>query len=290
MEAAADLVEAAASVRLVAPGGVPEAAAPILDAVGGEPLVALGGGRVIDAAKAVASVRGSRAAAIPTTMSGAEMTAIHRAPAGAEAEVRGLVRPTLVIADPKLMASQPEAALRASSMNALAHGADSLYTPYANPVSRMAAQRGAAEIARALDADRRRRDASGLALGSLLCGYAIDSALFGVHQVVCQSLVRVCGTPHAETNAAVLPRAMAFMATRAPEQIGALAEALGCPPAEIEARILELGGSPPGLGALGCDPRRLDQALDAMLARRELAFTPGAPGREQLRELIERAW
>jgi maleylacetate reductase len=223
-------------------------------------------------------------------MSGAEMTAIHRAPAGAEAEVRGLVRPKLIIADPELMTSQEEAALRASSMNALAHGADSLYTPYANPVSRMTALRGAAAIARALDADRERRDASGLALGSLLCGYAIDSALFGIHHVVCQSLVRVCGTAHAETNAAILPRAMAFMAGRAPAEIDALAGAISCPPASIEARILELGGEPAGLGELGCDRERLAGALDAMLARRELAFTPGAPDREELAELIERAW
>jgi alcohol dehydrogenase class IV len=290
MDGVPGLVDAAASVHIVAPGGVPEAAAPILDSVGGEPLVALGGGRVIDTAKAVASVRRNPVAAIPTTMSGAEMTAIHRPPAGAEGEVRGLVRPQLVIADPDAMTSQPEAALRASSMNALAHGADSLYTPYANPVSRMTALRGAAAIAAALDTDRERRDAAALALGSLLCGYAIDSALFGVHHVVCQSLVRVCATPHAETNAAILPRAMALMATRAPEEIGRLADALSCPPHAIEARILGLGGSPAGLGELGCDHGCLDDALDAMLARRELAFTPDAPGREALAELIERAW
>ena len=63
-------------------------------------LVALGGGRVIDTAKAVASVTGARVAAIPTTISGAEMTGIHRLPAGAESRVRALVRPALVIADP----------------------------------------------------------------------------------------------------------------------------------------------------------------------------------------------
>ena len=54
-----------------------------------------------------------------------------------------MVRPALVVADPVAMTSQAEAALRASSMNALAHGADSLYTPFANPVSEMTALRGA---------------------------------------------------------------------------------------------------------------------------------------------------
>ena len=52
-------------------------------------LVALGGGRVIDVAKAIAAVTGAAVAAIPTTMSGAEMTGIHRLPAGAEERVAG---------------------------------------------------------------------------------------------------------------------------------------------------------------------------------------------------------
>ena len=64
-----------------APGQVPELAAALLEQVGSAPLVALGGGRLIDVAKAVASVIGARVAAIPTTMSGAEMTGIHRLPA-----------------------------------------------------------------------------------------------------------------------------------------------------------------------------------------------------------------
>ena len=42
--------------------------------------VALGGGRVIDVAKAVAAARGggARAMAVPTTLSGAELTSVHR--------------------------------------------------------------------------------------------------------------------------------------------------------------------------------------------------------------------
>ena len=65
----------------MAPGSVPAAAAGILDDAGGERLVALGGGRAIDTAKAVAAVTGAEVAAMPTTLSGAEMTGIHRLPA-----------------------------------------------------------------------------------------------------------------------------------------------------------------------------------------------------------------
>jgi alcohol dehydrogenase class IV len=175
-------------------------------------------------------------------------------------------------------------------MNALAHGADSLYTPFANPVSAMTALRGAELIASSLDEAPAERDRATLALGSLLCGYAIDSGAFAIHHVVSQTLVRVCGPPHAGTNAAILPRAMAFMAPRAPDQIAALATAIGTSADRIEPRILELGGDPPGLGAIGADRSKLDQALDEMLLRPELGFTPEAPTRSDLEQLTEAAW
>jgi alcohol dehydrogenase class IV len=284
------LREAASAIHEVPPGGVPESAGEILDSVLSDRLVALGGGRVIDTAKAVAAVTGAQVAAIPTTMSGAEMTGIHRLPAGAEDRVRELVRPALVLADPEAMTSQPESRLRASSMNALAHGADSLYTPFANPVSRMTALRGAELIAASLDQAPAERDRAALALGSILCGYAIDSGMFALHHVICQTLVRICGSPHAETNAAILPRAMAFMVPRAPSQLSELATAIGTQSSEIESRILDLGGNPPGLGAAGADRTKLNQSLDAILTRPELAFTPDPPNRDELGQLIGSAW
>jgi alcohol dehydrogenase class IV len=288
---AGDLAAAATAVHEVGPGQVPDLAAALLDPVGSRSLVALGGGRTIDVAKALASVSGARVAAIPTTMSGAEMTGIHRLPDGAESRVSAMVRPALVIADPAAMTGQPEAALRASSMNALAHGADSLYTPFSNPVSEMTALRGAELIATALDHERDERNPAQLALGSLLSGYAIDSGTFGLHHVVCQTLVRVCGGSHAQTNAAILPRALALLATRAPDRLADLAAAIETDPEDIEARVLQLGGDPPGLGATGADRSKLDQALDSMLLRPELAFVPGPPlTKGDLAELVDRAW
>jgi maleylacetate reductase len=299
---APDLAAAATTVHEVPAGPVSDLAADLLagavglsDAIRGKalqrPAVALGGGRVIDVAKAVASVVGARVAAIPTTMSGAEMSQNHRLPAGAEDRVAAKVRPALVIADPVAMTSQPEPQLRASSMNALAHGGDSLYTPLANPVSRMTALRGAELIAGSLDQQPRDRDRSDLALGSVLCGYAVDSAKFGLHHPICQTLVRVCGTPHAETNAAILPRAIAFLAPRDPGLFGQLATAIGTDLEGLEARLLELGGDPAGLGALGADRASLDEALEAILRRPELAAVPGPPiTRADLAGLLESAW
>jgi alcohol dehydrogenase class IV len=286
---AEELAAAAAAVYEVAPGGVPEAAAEILEAAPSHDLVALGGGRVIDAAKAVASVTGARVAAIPTTLSGAEMTGIHRLPAGAENQVGALVRAKLVIADPEAMTSLPERRLRASAAHSLAHGADSLYTPFANPVSTMTALRGAELIAASLDQAPGERDRPSLALGSLLCGYAIDSGAFSLHHVVCQSLVRICGSSHAETNAAILPAAMAFLVPQVPDQLSPLADALDTSLDDLPSRIRELG-NPIGLGEAGADRSQLDRAIESILVRPELAFTPNSPTREELRELIESVW
>jgi alcohol dehydrogenase class IV len=293
------LAAAAEGVHEVAAGQVPAAAAALLDAlsppheaskgVRARPLVALGGGRVIDVAKALAAVSGADVVAIPTTMSGAPMTAIHRLPEGVEARVRGMVRSKLVIADPEAMTTQPEAALRASSMNALAHGADTLYVPGSNPVSEMTALRGAELIGKALDQERGRRDREALALGSLLCGYAIDSAGFGLHHVVCQTLVRLCGTPHAETNAAILPHALAFIAEQAPDPYERLATALDTNCAGLPQRVEELG-RPSRLSEVGGNASNLEEAIEAMLQRPELQRVPRPPDAAELRDLIERAW
>ena len=202
------LAERASAVHEVSRGPVPDTAAALIDAVSNPTLVALGGGRVIDTAKAIAAVRGGRVCALPTTLSGAEMTAIHRLPAGHEHEARHLVRPALVIADPLELTTLDEQRLRASAMNALAHGAEALYTPLANPVATLAALRGAAADSPRRSTARPESDRAGLALGSLLCAAALDSAGFALHHVVCQTLVRVLETPHAETNATMLPLTM----------------------------------------------------------------------------------
>ncbi|HSS41729.1 MAG TPA: iron-containing alcohol dehydrogenase [Solirubrobacterales bacterium] len=253
------------------------------------PLVALGGGRVVDVAKAIAAISGAEVVAIPTTLSGAEMTGIHRLPEGAEERAKGLVRPSLVIADPEAMTGQPEEELRASAMNALAHGADTLYLPNSNPVSEMTALRGAALIASALDDEREARDRAALALGSILCGYAIDSAGIGLHHLVCQTLVRLCGTPHAETNAAILPHALAYLAERKTEPYDRLAAALGTERDRLAERVTELG-QPPRLSELGGDESKLDEAIEAMRKRPELQSVPGPPTAEDLMRLVRQAW
>lgn len=287
-QAPLELASGANAVHEVQRGPVNAVSAALVDSVRGRTLVALGGGRVIDTAKAIAAVRGGRVAAIPTTLSGAEVTTIHRLPEGHSAS--RLVRPALAICDPARMTSLPEAELRASAMNSLAHAAEALYTPLANPVATMAALRGAELLAIALDQKPDERDRAALAAGSLLAAWALDSALFALHHVICQTLVRALGTPHAETNAAMLPRTMEAMRSRAPAAMKALAWALGTSVESIGERIEELGGGRRRLSELGADERAVEGALDAILARGELGMTPDPPDRDELRSIVESAW
>jgi len=92
-DVAPTVLAAAGDVMEIGPGRVDELAGGLLGSVpDGATVVGIGGGRVIDVAKSLAAARRGRAAAIPTTLSGAEMTGIHRPAAGAP-EGTGFVRP-----------------------------------------------------------------------------------------------------------------------------------------------------------------------------------------------------
>jgi len=269
--------EAAAEVVYVPPGRVDEISAELLGSHSLGPdvlLLALGGGRVVDTTKAIAGAVGARCAAVPTTLSGAEMTGFHRTPAGVEGAQ--LVRPALVLADPELMASAPPAALAATAMNALAHAMEALYTPLANPVSSMAALRAAALLAT--------DDRESLALGAVLAGYASGSTGIAVHHALCQTLVREAGTPHAETNAVMLPHSARLMEPRAPEALRAFREAL---PVELDALAARSGHT--RLSSLGVREQQLSGVAETVAAHPYAANTPDPPGAEELLAVLRAA-
>jgi alcohol dehydrogenase class IV len=287
-----ELAERASSVVHVPAGAVPEAAAAVRQQLGGGPLVAMGGGRVIDAAKGIAGADGLVVAAVPTTLSGAPMTAIHRMPAGVDSW--NLVRPSLVIADPELMASQEPQPRAASAMNALAHASEALYGPMANPVAEMAALRAAEQLARGLEADDEAKARPNLALGSILAGYAVGSAGFALHHLLGQTLVRVTGVSHAGAYAVLLPFTLEAMLERQTAAITKLGEALGLGarnPAAVPARVAELGSFSGyrRLGELGMEDSQIDAVVEAALQRPDLGNTPNPPDADELRSLLREA-
>jgi alcohol dehydrogenase class IV len=285
-EAAPAIVQGAQAVHLVDPGFVDKLAANLLH-VDGDLIVGLGGGRVIDTAKAIVGTRDdARAAAIPTTLSAAEMTSGHRRPAGHERRGRQ-VRPAIVINDPNLSASQPVSELAASSANALSHAVEAAITIFASPVPSLAAREAMRLIDVAWlveDEDPGHIGREQLALASLLSGYAIDGAKYGLAHVLSQTLVRVAGTGHGQANAAVLPAAIGALERRNPRRVdpdGSLAAL---------ARKLARRAGADGIHRLGVSEADLDAAADAAARRPDLAYTPPAADRDELRALYAEAY
>ena len=276
---APDVVAAAAAVHHVPEGRVDEIAGDLRGEVSGELLVALGGGRVVDVTKALAAAAGPpvRAAAIPTTLSAAEMSHGHRHARGVDGST-STVRPAIVINDPDLSASQPEPALAASAANALGHAVEGAVTVNASPVPILAAGEAVRLIEAAYATGEPDREA--LALGALLSGYTIDHSGLGLHHVLCQTIVRVAGAGHGPANAAMLPHTIGALRRRDAATIDASALA----------RDLARRAGTERLRDIGVAEDQLEQIAEAAAKRPQLAVTPPAADEAELRDLLRAAW
>ncbi len=283
--AAPDIAEAAAVARDVPVGRVDEVAALLLadledvDLPADRPLVALGGGRVVDVAKSVAAARGGlRVAAVPTTLSAAEMTGSHRHATGVDPSTPR-VRPAIIVNDPELSASQPVRDLAGSAANALAHAIEATATRGASPVPTLVARDAARRLGEGFGAAEPDRDE--LALGALLSGYALDATGIGLHHVLAQTLVRASGLPHGTVNAALLPHTLVALDRRGlvdATEFRELAEELT---ARADARSLR---------ALGVHPDVLESCVAIALRRSELDHTPPPPIADEIRAIYRAAW
>lgn len=289
-DGASRLVEQAASVHQIGPGRVDELAAELRPQIRGELLVALGGGRVIDTAKALAAADPPRrVAAIPTTLSGAEMTAIHRHAAGVRADTPR-VRPAVVLCDPALAASQPPPDMAQSAANALGHAVEGPLTPLRNPVATLAALEAARVIRAGLSAELGEEGRDQLALGALLAGYVIGSTGYGLHHVMSQTLVRFAGISHGAANAIMLPVSIRALERRSLGTfLDTLRRTLGEEPAALAERLRDLGG-PHTLREAGVAEVDLDRCAREASGRPELQLTSPAPDAGELRELYGAAY
>lgn len=284
--AAPTVARRAASVVEVAPGLVEDVAARVRQEVAGPRLVALGGGRVIDVAKAIAAADGLPGpVAIPTTLSGAEMTGGHRHARGVSDDTPR-ARVAVVVNDPELSASQPPEQLAASSANALGHAIAALVSVRSTPIARAVAREAIERIARAWSTAR--PDRAELALGALLAGWSVDRSGLGPHHALSQTAVRTASLGHAQANAALLPQTVRAMRTRAPAALARVDEALGTT-VEAVADTLRDRAAVSGLGAIGDDPDVLERAVETAARRPELDRVPPALTPDEIRALYRAA-
>ena len=221
-----------------------------------------------------------RVAAIPTTLSAAEMTRVHRRAAGADGSLPG-VRPALVVNDPRLSASQPAVELAASAANALAHAVEGPATRNASPLPALAGGE-AARLIGAAYAARRGRARSRRCSRSRRCCRATRSTAPATACTTCSR--RRSRASRASGTAAPTPSCCRTRSSRW--------SAAGRRRGRTVALATELArrAQATSLRELGVDEQTLDACADTAAGRAELDLIPPRPDRDELRALYAAAF
>jgi maleylacetate reductase len=258
--------------------------------------VAVGGGSAVGLGKAIALEYGLPVLAVPTTYAGSEMTPVWGL---TENGVKRTgkdprVLPVSVLYDPELTLTLPPGLSATSGINAIAHAAEGLYAPDASPIVSLMAEAGARALAAALPAvvaDGSDLDARAEAqYGAWLCGAVLGATTMSLHHKLCHTLGGTLNLPHAQTHTVVLPHALAYNASAAPQAIAALSRAFAGAPDPARA-LWELAGqlgAPRSLRELGMTeadiPRIADLAVTSPYAN------PRPVTREGVTALLRAAW
>ncbi|WPH17787.1 maleylacetate reductase [Variovorax paradoxus] len=257
--------------------------------------LAVGGGSTIGLGKAIALESGLPIIAVPTTYAGSEATPIYGiTEAGLKKTGRDArVLPRVVIYDPRLTLSLPLDLTVTSAINAMAHAAEGLYAYDGNPVISLMAEEGIRACAAALQPlrdDLRDLPARSQALyGAWLCGTVLGAVSMGLHHKLCHTLGGTFDLPHAQVHTVVLPHALAYNASAAPQAMARIAKALGV--ADAAMGFFELArthGAAVSLKAIGMPAAGLEHAAD--LAVSNQYPNPRPLEKAALRTLLDRAW
>lgn len=240
--------------------------------LGADSAVAVGGGSTIGLGKAIALDSSLPILAIPTTYAGSEMTPIYGiTEAGLKRTGKDLrVLPKTVIYDPDLSLRLPVHMSVTSGINAIAHAAEGLYSHDGNPITNLLAEEGIAALGRALPQLRQHPQdptaRSDALYGAWLCGSVLGSVGMALHHKLCHTLGGTFNLPHAETHTIVLPHALAYNASAAPEAMSRIARALNASNAPSAVYDLaQQNGAPVALRDIGLKAQDLDQACELVM-------------------------
>ena len=284
-----------ATAVLHTPATVTEAALAVVEKIGADGLVAVGGGSTTGLSKAIALQTDLPQIIIPTTYAGSEMTpSVGETKNGVKTTQRSpRILPEVVIYDVERTLSLPVPLSVTSGMNAIAHAVEALYARDGNPVAMLMAEEGVRAFAQALPriaADPVDREARAEALyGAWLCGVCLGSVSMAIHHKLCHVIGGLFNLPHAPTHTVILPHATAFNAPAASGAMVRLARALNA--ADASLGLYELAGRlgcPRALRDLGMPESGIDQAVT--LSLRNAPWNPVPIEAESVRELVRRAW
>jgi len=258
-------------------------------------VITFGGGSAIGLGKAMAQKSDLPILAIPTTYAGSEMTPIYGITEGGvkRTGTDKRVLPKTVIYDPELTLTLPTQLSLTSGINAIAHAAEALYAREANPVISLLAEEGIAALARALPKVTAQPDniaaRSDALYGAWLCGIALGSVGMALHHKLCHTLGGSFDLPHAATHTIVLPHALAYNASAAPEAMKRIARAIRHDNAATGLYDLaRVNGAPVALKDIGMKDGDLDRA--ARLACASPYWNPCEIEYAEVRALLQAAF
>lgn len=263
-----------------------------LRSVSADVVVAVGGGSVIDAAKAAAAVAVNEGrtedyqlkrreltvpplpvVAAPTTAgTGSEATRVSVLNNPAEGVKRSishpLMTPAAAILDPVLTTTLDRRMTVLTAMDALAHAIESAVCRNANPYTRSIAVAAVEQVSTHLPAclrDPRDCDARlGCLIGSCFAGLAMQAGLGASHSLA-PAVCVVAGIRHSEAIAGLLPHAIRLNSRHIPGLYAPVNRAMQTEDAadRIEQLCAE-GGIAPGLAQYGLKPSDWPDVLEAI--------------------------
>jgi maleylacetate reductase len=198
---------------------------------GADAVVTIGGGSTIGVGKVIAARCRAPFIAIPTTLSGSEMTALYGMKIGQEKRTwtDPAAKARTVIYDPDLTLTLPKHETATTGMNCLAHCVEALYPAQPNPIARLLALDAIRLLGQSLPGVVERNDAesrAGALYGGFVGGLLVSMVGIGLHHKICHVLGGHFELPHGETNSVVLPHVVAFNAPAMPEIASDIASAL----------------------------------------------------------------
>lgn len=235
-------------------------------------LLAFGGGSAIGLGKALAFETRLPLAAIATTYSGSEMTAVW---GNSDGKMKRTFRntevaPQLVLYDPELTYSLSPEVSAASGMNAIAHCVEAEYAPERSPVTSWFALEGLGQLAASLPVVMTRPDdleaRSAALFGAHLAGRALDMTSMGLEHKLAHVLGGRFGLNHSEAHAALVPWVTAWNAPAAPAAMARMAVALGVPDAAEGLADLSRRLGIRSLGAQGFTAAGIPEAAELITA------------------------
>ncbi len=243
-----------------------------------EVVVGIGGGSVLDVAKAIGGLarseretaaffagepvpeRGVPVIAVPTTAgTGAEVTrnSVLSDPSGpAKQSIRGdALMPAVAIVDPELTVSMPQGVTARSGMDALTQAIESYWSIHATPITESLAIRAIELINRHLPAAYDRGDdldaREGMAYGSLIAGMAFANSRLGAVHGLAHPLGIRYHIAHGEVCAILLPHVMRLNHQAALGKYDRIGEIVGGDAADVAASVLTRLGLPTSLEHTG---------------------------------------